>query len=248
MHYTPLKTVLQPLSPYLFILLTMLSQWVAAQEFKVGGYHYPPFMYEQTNKGIYPDILSAIAERTGIQVQWHYYPYVRLSALFNKGDIHIEMGSSPLWTQAAKVQGIYSQPFYTLKDVAVFRMGDSTGSTEIEGQRIGMVRGYSFPQFQPKFDSGLAIRVDAPNELHLIRLLLNRRVDQIFISQDLLRYHQNNNPELGSLQVGHEVGRYDIAIRIHPHSKELVEPINQALEKMKASNQIQTIIEQYLTQ
>lgn len=236
------------LSKWLFTLMMIHSNWAMAQDVKIGGYHYPPFMYEQSNRGIYPDILAIIAQKTDLQVHWQYYPYPRLTALFNSGEIQIEMGSSPVWTQMAKVQGVYTQPFYTLKDVAVFKSGSTKDSKNIKGQRIGVVRGYSFPQFQEAFDSGIATRIDAPNELHLIRLLLNKRVDQIFINQDLFQFHRQNNVKMRLLQVGDVVGSYDIAIRIHPDYKHLLAPINQAINDMKESNRIQLIINQYLTQ
>lgn len=224
------------------------SNWTIAQDVKIGGYHYPPFMYEESKGGIYPDILSIIAEKTDLQVHWQYYPYPRLTALFNSGDIQIEMGSAPVWTQKAKVQGVYTQPFHTLKDVAVFKPGSKKSSKNINGQRVGVVRGYSFPQFQDAFDSGLATRIDAPNELHLIRLLLNKRVDLIIINQDLFRFHRQNDVKMRLLQVGDVVGSYDIAIRIHPDYKHLLAPINHALSDMKNNNQIQWIINQYISQ
>ncbi len=234
----------------LAVILSLICGLSAqAQQVVVAGYHYPPFMDQESKEGIYTDLLKAIAKETGFKFQWVYYPYPRLDKMFELKRVDIEVGSSPIWTQGKAVPGIYSQFFYTLKDRVIFKHGDEIdiqSSDDIKGLTVGIVRGYSFPQFKEAFDSGASKRIDAVNELKLFELLLHGRVKQVFASHDLFLYHQKNQKRFNQLVAGSVVGAYDIGIRIHPDKKELLTPINKALKKLKNNKVISGIFQRHL--
>lgn len=208
-------------------------------------------MYDNEEQGIYYDLMKQLSDLTQMKFEWKHYPYARLDMLFRKGHIHVEVGSSPLWTAHKSVPGIYTQNFYILEDVVVFREGNLisvTSTQDIIGKKIGMVRGYSFPQFQKLFDEGSAVRLDATNELKLLDMLLHGRIDQIFISRDLLRYHQKISQKYRALVAGDVVGSYEIGIRVNPEYKNLLPPLNQAITELKATGAIGKIFDKHLSQ
>lgn len=238
------------LKTLLFLVLLAESTTVnLAQTYLVGGYDYPPFVYAKATQGIYVDLVTELSKVSQQSFKWEHYPYARLDALFTKASVHIEVGSSPLWTASKRVPGFYTVPFYILKDVVVFRRGKHASMksfSDLQGKRVGLVRGYSFPQFQKAFDDGTAIRIDAANELALMKLLINNRVDQIFISQDLFLYHQKANKKFNSLVPGDIVGSYEVAIRVHPKYKSLVSILNEGIEALKDRGVIKAIINKHL--
>ncbi len=230
-------------------LLANLTSICWAQTYVVGGYDYPPFVHAKATQGIYVDLMEELALVSQQTFKWEHYPYARLDALFAKAHVHIEVGSSPLWTSSKRVPGFYTVPFYTLKDVVVFRRGEHTSMksfTDLKGKRVGLVRGYSFPQFQKAFDDGIAIRIDAANELSLMKLLLHSRVDQIFISHDLFLHNQKIYKEFMDLIPGDIVGSYEVAIRVHPNYKSLVGTLNEGIKTLKKKGVIKAIINKHL--
>ena len=231
------------------VLLVNLTSISWAQTYVVGGYDYPPFVYAKATQGIYVDLMTELARVSQQTFKWEHYPYARLDALFTKASVHVEVGSSPLWTASKKVPGFYTVPFYTLKDVVVFRRGKHASMksfSDLQGKRVGLVRGYSFPQFQKAFDDGTAKRIDAANELALMKLLINNRVDQIFVSKDLFLYHQKANKKFNDLVPGDIVGSYEVAIRVNPKYKSLVSILDEGIKALKERGVIQEIINKHL--
>jgi polar amino acid transport system substrate-binding protein len=225
----------------------MPTSW--SETYVIGGYDYPPFIHSNATQGIYVDIMEELALLTEEEFKWEHYPYARLDALFTKARVHIEVGSSPLWTKSKPIPGFYTKSFYALKDVAVFRKGEVQSVkyfSDLKDNRVGLVRGYSFPQFQQAFDDGLAVRVDAANEATLMKLLVNNRVDQIFISKDLFLYHKKMNNDFFELVSGDEVGSYNVAIRVHPAYKELVEVLDEGIKTLIERGRIKEIIRKHL--
>lgn len=241
---------MKPLKTLVFlVLLANFSSPCWAQSYVVGGYDYPPFIYAKATQGIYVELMKELALVSQQTFKWEHYPYARLDALFTKASVHVEVGSSPLWTSSKRVPGFYTVPFYTLKDVVVFRRSEETSMksfSDLIGKRVGLVRGYSFPQFQKAFDDGIATRIDAANELGLMKLLINKRVDQIFVSQDLFLYHQKANKEFIDLISGDVVGSYEVAIRVHPNYKSLVSTLDKGIKTLKEKGVIKKIIDKHL--
>ena len=91
-----------------------------ADSFEVGFYDYPPMMIEDGRRGIYQDILDALAELTGDRFNVQYYPYPRLGMLFNEGQLDIEPGVYPGWVQDQSKPGVFSVPFGKVVDVLGF--------------------------------------------------------------------------------------------------------------------------------
>lgn len=230
----------------LLILTLLASSFSTAKDegVIVGAYHYPPFMNETNKTGLYYELSSAIEQASGIALNWEFYPYARVNRLFDLGKVHMEIGSAPSWNAHKKVQGLYTQSFYQLEDVSIFRQGEQKRAAQFEdikGQDIGIVRGYSFPQFQQVFNQGLARRIDSPNEEQLLQLLINHRIDQVFMSRQVFYYLRKQNPLYASLEIGDVVGQYDVAIRVHPSKQSIIPKLNSAIKLLKNKGAIEKI-------
>ncbi|NVK36619.1 MAG: transporter substrate-binding domain-containing protein [Gammaproteobacteria bacterium] len=222
----------------LFLLFAALSH---GETLKVGAYHYPPFMNEQTHSGIYMALSKAIAAQGEFTFTWEYYPYARVNRLFDLGKLDIEIGSAPSWNAHKSIPGLFTQSFYVLEDVSIYRKGENKHAAkfeDIKGQTIGIVRGYSFPQFHDVFEKKLAKRIDGPNEAHLLNLLINERIDQVFMSRQVFYYLRSQNPKLSALAIGDVVGQYPVAIRVHPSKANVISKLNSAIKQLKSSGDI----------
>ncbi len=211
---------------------------------KVGAHHYPPFMNETQHNGIYMALSQAIEAQGAITFEWQFYPYARVNRLFDLGKLDVEIGSAPSWNAHKTIPGLFTQTFYQLEDVAIFRKGENKHAAkyeDIQGQTIGVVRGYSFPQFQEVFANNQARRIDGPNEEHLLNLLVNHRIDQVFMSRQVFYYLRKQNPEFASLAIGDVVGRYPVAIRVHPSKAHIIPSLNHAIQHLKSTGEIKQL-------
>jgi len=241
MHTWPLKSGLA-------LYLILMSSLSASEPLVIGGYHYPPFMEAQSSQGIYVALSKAISKESQLTFDWKFYPYARVDNLFTSGKIHIELGSSPVWSTNKPLPGLFSETFYQLEDVAVYNKSlprRARNTQDISGLRIGMVRGYSFPQFAEVFEQKLAQRIDANNEVQLLKLLIRNRVDQVFMSKLVFLYLQKQHAEFSDMTYKDVVGSYPLAIRVHPEKAHIMPKLNKAISVLKSKNQIQKIFNQH---
>ena len=223
----------------------ILSLPASGQTLIVGGYDYPPFMSSQNQTGLYHQLMDAISTESGLSFDWHYYPYARLNRLFEQGSIHIEVGSSPIWTKASITPGHYSDGFYHIEDVALFATDKTLSvknASDIHGRNIGVVRGYGFAKFDEAFHSGKAIRTDTKNELHLLEMLYHNRADAIFISRHVYYHHAIQNEKYQNFVIGDVIGAYEVGVRVHPSAKHILPLINRAIQTLKLNGTIRAIM------
>lgn len=233
---------------YLFFThyLMLLGASTQAQTIVIGGYDYPPFMNIQSKQGIYHDVMKTISLETGLSFEWQYYPYARLNSLFEQGSVHIEVGAAEEWTSASAEPGVYTDSFYALDDIALFRPKDAfpiKKHEDIKGKTIGVVRGYGFKNFDDMFTTKKATRFDAKDEKQLLHMLYNGRLDAIFINKNVFLYHQMNQPIYRQLVQGDVIGSYEVGIRVHPSFKHIIPALNQTIKKLKRNNRIQKMAE-----
>lgn len=228
--------------------LMLLGTYSMAQNIVIGGYDYPPFMNAQSKQGIYHEVMSAINQETKLSFQWKYYPYARLNKLFEQGLVHIEVGAAEEWTSASAEPGIYTDNFYSVDDIALFRPREAFSikkHDDIKGKTIGVVRGYGFKDFDDMFITERATRFDAKDEKQLLHMLYNGRLDAIFINKNVFLYHQMNQPIYQKLTQGDVIGSYKVGIRVHPSYKHIIPALNQAIKNLKRNNTIQRMAESF---
>lgn len=232
--------------PCCILFACLYSPVSLAEPVVIGVYHYPPFMFENQQKGYFYQFMKAIESQTNIEFKWQSYPYARLDHLFNQGKVHLEVGSSPKWNVQKPIPGLFTDFFYRLEDVAVYRSNKYQHAANIEdikGNTIGVVRGYYYPKFQHAFEQNIAKKIERAHEDELLQLLINERIDQVFINKQVFQYLQMHNPEYAPLKTGNLVGQYDVAIRVHPDHADLIPILNQAIKQLKADGTIERLFQ-----
>ena len=232
--------------PCYFLLVCLFSQVSLAAPVIIGVYHYPPFMFENKQKGYFYQFMKAIESHTNVEFQWQSYPYARLDHLFNQGKVHLEVGSSPEWNVLKPTPGLFTDFFYRLEDVAVYRSKKYQHAANIEnikGQAIGVVRGYYYPKFEHAFSQKIAKKVERAHEDELLQLLINDRINQVFINKQVFQYLQMHNPDYAQLNTGDIVGKYDVAIRVHPDHAKMIPILNHAIKQLKADGTIERLFQ-----
>jgi polar amino acid transport system substrate-binding protein len=230
------------------LCLSWPLQSTIADTFEVGFYDYPPMMIEEGRRGIYQDILDALAELTGDRFNVQYYPYPRLGLLFNEGQLDIEPGVYPGWVHNQSTPGIFSVPFGKVVDVLVFAPGRSfpvKQPEDLRGKSVGLVRGYAYPELATLVASGQLDRRNALNEQQLLSMLAKSRFDQIVVNKAIAQYHMRELPEYRRLEIGDVISSYDVSMRVHPRHQAWLDRLDAAIVQLKQQGVIEKIYASY---
>lgn len=225
-----------------------------AETFSVIAYQNanPPYNIKGANEyhhsGIFVDMFNRISELTGDEFLFYRYPVSRALFEFDRGRVDIEPGVNEIWRQQRKVPGLYSIEYARSTEVVLFNPGKRVSvrqPADLGGMTVGVVRGYSYPMYNQAFTQGLIRRVDNVSEHYLLEQLHANRYDQIFIGYRTALYYMKTQPKYRHFEVGDVVSQVSSKIRVHPKNAHLLPRLNDALEQMILSGDIQRIYDKY---
>ena len=237
---------------FLVVFLLCLSSFVQAEKLTVALYAgaNPPYTiikgYEES--GIFIDIFAELELLTEHTFELVHYPFARVMREFDEGRIDIEPGVNESWRQHAKVLGEYTVPYEVSTEVIVYKRANRISvksPQDLFGKSVGIVRGYSYPDFDDAFERKDINRIDNLSEKLLLRQLLHDRVPLIFIGYRTILYYKKSNPEYKSLLIGDVVNLSEVKLRLHPSKAYLLPEFNQAINQMKANGTIESIYNKY---
>ncbi len=239
------------------ILLTCWSLSANAKTYTVASYNppNPPHNIQTVDNqgnhkisGIFADMFTRIGEITGDKFIMVQMPAARAIQEFDLGRVDIEPGINPTWRSSAKELGMYSITYGNVEEVIVFRSGeqfDIKTPKDLFGRKIGIVRGFTYPWFESAFTLGKIKQILNKSEGLLVKQLLIKRINQIFISKLSIEYMKRQDPTLSELVIGDVVSSVEVMMRVHPSKSELLPRLNKALKQMVDDKSIEKIFANY---
>ncbi len=232
----------------IFLCLVSCSHALYAAKLEVGFYNYPPMMIEADKSGIYRDILDEVSKLTGDTFNIRYYPYPRISLMFNNGVLDIEPGVYPGWVKNQAVPGLFSVPFGKVVDVMAFSPGKAflvKKPEDLKGKTVGMVRGYAYPELRKLIEDGQLDRRDAVDETQLLKMLNASRFDQIIINKAVAQYNIFKVSEYRYFELGDVLSSYDVSMRVKPTLDAWLPKLDKAILQLKKNGAIEKIYAKY---
>lgn len=230
-----------------FLLIVLTSGSLSAEIFHVGLIEagVPPFIMPKgsESKGIYLEILDAAFKITGDTYEVHYAPAARVIEWFGEGRVDLEPGINPLWRSNQSRVSVYTGSFMTYATCA-FRRKPASGRVisveDLVGQRVGMIRGYSYPGW----DDARIIRDDSLNDDQLMAKLKAGRFETCYAGMIPGAYAAQ---KMGlDVEVVKVLYSLDIAFRLRKERAEALARINAALGVLERTGTIQRIIRSYV--
>lgn len=211
---------------------------------------FPPYFFQEGNPqtGTIRDIFTAITQETGDSVEYVRVPFKRALRQFENGDIDIEPMSNPAWRKDSTVPGVYSLPFTTAESVVLFRQGKQVvvhSPEDLLGKTIGIIQGYSYPEYDAYFIDKRIKSNPLNNENKLIQLLLAEHLNQVLISKDFALYQIKHQQLEEQLVIGDTYSRLDMMIRFHPAKQSAIPRFNKAIKKLLKNGTIDEIYDRY---
>lgn len=237
---------------WFFVAATLQSLPVGAESFRVAYYDGGDVPFVILNKqgvsGIFPDLMAAIMRQTGDQLNQQYMPIKRILKSFEDGQLDIEVGANPKWRANSTVPGLYSTAFATGRAVLCYRPGElktNQAVADFYGQKIGLIAGYNYPEFDAAFAQRKIRRADIFTSTSLLMMLKAQRFDQIIISIYVKQYWQKFDPQRYACEEGRVVDENGMLLRLHPSKAEALPRLNAAIEALKKSGEIDAIFRRY---
>ncbi len=180
----------------ILMLVLLLCGPLAAEPLIVGigDGQAPPFVLRdadgQIRGGLIKELMDEFGQRLQVKIQYVSVPRKRQEAALLSGQIHVFPLANPVWFQYAD-QYRWSAPI--LKDEDIFLQHSQhrfvlQRFADLEGKRLGTLRGYHYEGLMDFFEDGTVLRDDGTNlEQNLDRLAAGR-IDALIGSRIQLDY------------------------------------------------------------
>lgn len=225
-----------------------------AQSLSGGTTQWPPYSYQDADGqaiGIAVDITRRAMAQSGYRMDLVFYPVKRLNRLLDQGRLDLNHADSPLWnTSHASQRFVYSEPYLRVREYLYF-LDDHPARhlpvEQLQGLRIGVVRGYHYPGLGRALTSGRLSTLETSQDQALLDLLLARRVDAIAVVDDLF------NNLLAARQLdshrfvrGAQLSDAPLVIKLQRQHADLLPRLNAALQALIRSGEVERIRRNYL--
>lgn len=160
----------------------------------------PPFaMFDnqgQLSDGVAKQLLEQIAVDLRVGTEYQNVPRARVMEWLKQGKADIACFLNPLWVdEPAAVD--WSVAFFTSQQVIVRRRNSAavTQLADLDGKRLGTIRGFFYPEFNMAFLQKKMLRDDAISLSSNLQRLAQGRLDAVLSVELSLRYTLKQNPQ-----------------------------------------------------
>ncbi len=203
------------------------------------------FAKDDPRTGLYKDILLAVSRFTGVEFIFDYFPQARLRKMMVSGSLDVEMGTDPLWRQAANEieQSVYSEPFMSSSESWVVALDNKDRMNALITMpgiaRPCLVLGFNVEKNMKNANAN----VKGNSDQHLLNMIAKKRCDIALIPNVILEYYQISEDNRFVLASAKNV--YQLSIRLGKKYQSVLSEINKALRQMKQSGELQQLMDKY---
>ncbi|MCZ7679404.1 MAG: transporter substrate-binding domain-containing protein [Sandaracinaceae bacterium] len=198
---------------------------------------YPPFEYVDENNeivGFDPDLMNAIAERAGFEIEWVNTRWDGIFVALASGEFDAVSSAATITDEREEIVN-FSNPYFNAGQmIAVLedRASEIQSPEDLPGLKVGVQSGTTGDIAASEIDGVEVVRYD---EITLaFQALGNGTIDAIVndgpVSADIIA----KNPELGAVMVGDPFTDEFYGIAVQPDMPELLDAINDALAELIA--------------
>ncbi|MBK1992189.1 transporter substrate-binding domain-containing protein [Campylobacter sp. 2018MI35] len=207
---------------------------------------YKPFDYKENSKltGFDVDLLEAIAKDLNISLNWVEMNFDGLIPALKTGKIDM-IASAMSVTEERKKNADFSNTYYMTKNLYIKRKDDASLTTkdDLANKKIGVQLGTLQENAAKNIKNAI---VEANADLNVAILALkNKKIDAIILDKDVAKGYLEQNTDLSSF-FEEDDGSSGFSFAFDKDKqKELIEKINQTLEKLKQNGIYENLLIKY---
>lgn len=239
---------------FMVLGLAMVAAVAPAEPARIGfgSHNAPPYAYllpNQPTLGLISDLASLLAESSGRPVTMVAYARESAAELLERGDLDLICITNPAWLSDRQQQRFWwSKPLFVERDLLVVNGASGWQPqqlNELQGRRIGMVRGYRYPTLEQLPADQHPERIDAASPFDQLLALGDNQLDGVIIADLQFAHYGRINPGASQLQ--------PVALQLSSHPVHCAfsrqQPANQqlqqALDQLIANGEIATAVNRY---
>ncbi|OAN11529.1 amino acid ABC transporter [Photobacterium jeanii] len=217
-----------------------------------------PFQIEENNtqhSGIVTDIVKKVFENSEYHINYHSYPFNRMITLLEAGGEHnwITYGS-PSWG-GVQAENLSAEPIYTVKHVLLSSNKNAIEFKNMDDMKdkvVVLLHGFDYPQLVPYISKGEVEELRVKDYQAAFRIIKKLQGDAGFVEMaSRIKYNLDkqglDSKSYKTQSFSKVIPDYPIYLAFDPKmDKTLQTFINQRLEKLRASGDLDSIINKYI--
>jgi len=208
---------------------------------------WPPFEYvdDQNNiVGFDLDLMNAIAEKAGIEIEYQNVGFDPLLAGMAQGTYDAAISSITITAERAQSM-LFSDPYYVAGQMIIVQKNNTsiTGEDSLKGKKLGAQLGTTGEALANDVERAT---VKSYNQIGLaIQDLLNGQIDAVICDTPIAEGYANKNASTLKI-VGGSLTTESYGIAVAKGKTDLLNKINQGLAAVKASGLIDQLVQKWM--
>lgn len=245
--------------PKLLILLSLAAALAAgssqADELRVGVAESdaPPIVVQDASHQLAPslsyDLGWALAKALGTDARFHLLSRNRVEQAVEHSEVDIICNANPAWFgNAARLswtRDVYPQIERVITSKTLPRQ--IAANMDMSGLRIGVIRGYHYPELEPLWQQGKATRVDHARLESSLKALGMGGVDAVITSElELAGWARNNAAAAQRIKTQPwVVSTHQTYCAVAPKPRYSLAQVDRAIVALAREGEIQRILQRY---
>lgn len=200
---------------------------------------------EATN-GILYDLHRRIAEKIGRQAEHLVMSRARIQPLLANGDVDVSCYMNPAWLASDRPSYRWSVPFMSQRTILVARIDSpDVDLRALQGERIGTVRGFHYPDIDGLFLDGHLIRDDARTEKQVLGKVVAGRYRYALSTHTALGWFNRSQPAELKLRVIDEMTEFPLHCIVRDEPDVPARQVLDAMQQMQRDGEFEAILAKY---
>lgn len=206
-------------------------------------------LYNSSNKknpGILPDLFQQLAVELHGKSNITVTPRGRVAMMLLYGELDAYCYSRPDWLEHSS-ELHWSVPIFSDSNVLISRQETPAikNYSDLKDKKVATVQGFQYPELEETFAANPLIRSDSVDVATTLKELELKRVDYALLNDLYFQYFKKNHPKVKLNEQFFVIRTFDVFCALSPKAAFTVPEFNAAVEKLKAKNKIQELIEKY---
>lgn len=196
--------------------------------------------------GILYDLHRRIAEKVGREAKQPVMSRARIQQLLAEGNVDVSCYMNPAWITEDRPSYRWSVPFMNQRTVLVARIDSpDVDLYQLQGERIGTVLGFYYPDVAELFDDGDLIRDDARTESQVLGKVVAGRYRYALSTRTALDWFNRSQPPELKLRVIGEMTEFPVHCIVRDEPDVPAREILEAMQQMQGDGEFEAILAKY---
>lgn len=241
-----IKSVLKGMFSILMAVSVMVACGKKEKEIVYVGTNaeFAPFEYLEKDKivGFDIDLLNALSKEMGIEFKIKDMAFDGLLPALQTKKIDLVIAGMTATPEREKTVS-FSKPYFKAKQVVITNGEDATLKSfdDLAGKKVGVILGFTGDSIVSEIKGAQVERFNAAYVA--ILALSENKLDAVVLDSEPAKKYIENDTKLIIANI--PAAEEDYAVAVRKDSKELLDKVNKAIEKVKANGEYDKILKKY---